>query len=89
MSITNAAKLPGAFLFFTIKTASGATFAAVAFDENIAKGTTLQSLQAKYLGSGGANLPYMERFADMPTDGTSAWQGKEAISYGMCHVIVP
>jgi hypothetical protein len=82
MPIDNPAKLPGAFLFFTIKTAQNTSFAGVAYDESITKGTTLQQLQQRYLSSNATNLPYMERFAQIPTDGTSVWQGKDNVTYG-------
>jgi len=81
MPIVNPARLPGAFLFFTIKTAQGASFAGVAYDENITKTTKLQDLQQRYLAGGGAKLPYMERFTPI-TEGTSPWQGKDNVTYG-------
>jgi hypothetical protein len=84
ITIDNPAKLPGAFLFFTIKTASGSSFAGVAYDEKITKTTKLQELQQSYLSSGGAKLPYMERFTQVATDGTSPWQGKDNVTYGEC-----
>ena len=87
----NPAQLPGAFLFFTIKTpakgtgaaAVGSTsFAYVAYDPNIDKNTKLKDLQARYLSDSGANLPYMERFSQISTTSASAWQGKESVTYG-------
>jgi hypothetical protein len=82
MTISNAAKLPGAFLFLTVKTPSG-NFASVAYDENIQKGTKLKDLRQKYLADGGVNLPYNERFAVLPADGSKVWEGANLTSYGM------
>jgi len=81
MPITDPARLPGAFLFLTIKTPGG-NFAGVAYDENITKGTKLKDLRDRYLGGSGSNLPYMERFAPLPTDNTLVWQGQNLVSYG-------
>ena len=81
MPITNPAALPGAFLFFRITAAGGSTFAGVAYDENINEKTTLVELQKKYLLGAGANLPYMERFAEIK-DGVNPWQGKNQVTYG-------
>jgi hypothetical protein len=87
MVITNAAKLPGAFLFLTIKTPKG-DFAGVAYDESITKSTKLKELQERYLKGSGPNLPYTERFAALPLDGTLVWQGKDLVSYGMDYHII-
>ena len=81
MAITDPARLPGAFLFFTIKTPTG-SFASVAYDEKITKTTKLQDLQQRYLSGNGAKLPYMERFAPITSEGVSTWQGKDNVTYG-------
>jgi hypothetical protein len=47
----------GAFLFFTIKLPDNSSFAAVAYDKNITKGTKLKELQNRYLSGGGVSSP--------------------------------
>ena len=87
MSITDAAKLPGAFLFLTFTTATD-SFAAVAYDENIKKGMKLGDLRNQYFKDYGVKLPYMEKFASLPKDVTSVWQGQNLVSYGVYYRII-
>ncbi|KAI9866069.1 MAG: hypothetical protein M1813_001630 [Trichoglossum hirsutum] len=81
MPITNPAQLPEAFLFFTIKLLDNGGFAIVAYGESVTEGTKLKELQGRYLSRGGASLPYMEKFAPPPTDGTLVWQSQNLVSY--------
>ena len=82
MPITNPARLPGAFLFFTLKTPQGLKFAGLAYDEKIDSTTKLQELQKKYFSNNGINLPYMERFTEITEADGSGWQGKSGTTYG-------
>ncbi|KAI9692205.1 MAG: hypothetical protein M1822_006435 [Bathelium mastoideum] len=71
--ISNPAKLPGAFLFLTVKTAGGAagpagTHTSVAYDPTVIKGTTLEQLSKNYTAS---ELPYIETFGDVKSWDTS------------------
>ena len=76
VTITDAANLPGAFLFLTVKGTPQGDFAMVAYDPEIAKDTKLKDLKGKYVDG----FPYMERFAPYTSD--KIWEGKDRVSYG-------
>ena len=84
VEITNAEKLPGAFLFFTVKPRNGSAFAGVAYDATISKGQDLREIVKRYLEGNGDHIPYMEKFADLGEELTeqTVWHGTSEISYG-------
>lgn len=85
MGVTDAAKLPGAFLFLKVTDTSDNIYYSLAYDETITPGMTLAQLRAKYLPEGGPKLPYNERFAGPFTaanDSQVVWDSAQDVSYG-------